>query len=50
MKPEIPHGIFTKARLLARGISETEVHQAIKDNNSVRKEGLRMRHHGGYKI
>ena len=27
----------------------TLVHQAIKDNNSVRKEGLRMHHHGGYK-
>ena len=25
------------------------VHQAIKDNNSVRKEGLRMHHHDGYK-
>ena len=28
----------------------TLIHQAIKNNNSVRKEGLRMRHHGGYKI
>ncbi len=25
------------------------VHQAIKDNSSVRKEGLRMHHNGGYK-
>jgi len=27
----------------------TLVHQAIKDNNSVRKEGLRMHHNGNYK-
>ena len=40
MSTNIPHGIFTKARLIARGVTESEIHQAIKQKLIVvRRDG-----------